>query len=80
MVSSLLIRRILYVSFRVAAGSVCREDQIHSVVVGHNDREQRTDVLRINKPAVLSNISFFIVLIHLYVIKVDDMSPILKHM
>lgn len=45
----------------VAAGSVCREEYICSVVVGHHDRDQRNDVLRINKLTAVCNISFYIV-------------------
>lgn len=41
-------------------GSVCRGEAIHSVIVGHHDRDQRNDVLRINKPAALSHISFIL--------------------
>lgn len=40
--------------------AVFAEKSAFIVVVGHHDRYQRTDVLRINKPAVLSNISFLL--------------------
>lgn len=57
---------------------VFAQKQIHSVVVGHHNRDWRNDVLRMDKPVVLSNISFLMLLIHLYVIKVHNMSQILK--
>ena len=42
----------------VTAGSVCGEDQIHSVAVGHRHRDHRNNVVMINKLPVLRNISF----------------------
>lgn len=54
---------------RAAAGSVCREEHIHSVVVGHHDGDQRNDVCRINNLALLIILITFILLIHLCVTK-----------
>lgn len=44
--------------------AVLAEKSTFIVVVGHRDRYQRTDVRRINKPIVLSNVSFFFMLLN----------------